>query len=342
MKKTGIILGIILWMIPFISKSQDLLDAVNETFTGVKSIEVKGLFCAVEINENAGSSVMIEGDLRSTRRYDNFRIKYEQDGANLKIWIDMPVISITGVLKGYLRISTPRDVLVKVENASGNISVENVGREILTLQTVSGNINISNIPCKANLKTVSGSITCNLVSGNVVATTTSGGMKIIDIKGAAKINSTSGAVNIQNVLNEVDVSSVSGKLSVSGVYANVTCKSTSGKIELKDVKGIIKTDNTSGGGTFVNVIGEINASSVSGSIKGTSVMLTGNSNFKTSSGTIDISLSNSPKTLSFNLNSSSGSLEAAGIKGEKKLEINEGAIKITGTTSSGGQRYNYK
>jgi len=395
MTRSFIIFSIILWIFPSILKSQYLFDAVNETFTEVNSIEVKGVFCKVEFIENQGSSVLLEGEILGSKRYEVPCIKYEQIGNLLKVWVEIPG-NITGNLKGFLNFSIPKNVLIKVDNSSGNISVNGVGRETLMLNTASGSITISSIPCNANLRTASGSIIANLVSGDLDAKSASGSLKIVDIKGdtkvssasgsiscifiggnldassasgsvkvenvkgSAKLSSSSGSINanlifgdlnakttsgnlkVNDIKGLVKASSSSGTLKIQTVYKDVTVNSTSGTIELKDINGVIKADNTSGGIKLENVFGDINASSVSGSIKGTAVMITGNSVFKTSSGGISVELLNAPNSLSFDLNSTSGNFEAGGTKGSKRLIITEGKIKITGTTTSGNQKYYYQ
>jgi hypothetical protein len=68
-------------------------------------------------------------------------------------------------------------------------------------------------------------------------------------------------------------------------------------------------------------------------------MIIGDSNFKTTSGSIGIALLNVPKSLSFDLQSSSGRLEAGGIKASKRLLVNDGPVKITGNSASGGIKF---
>jgi len=341
MKKTAIILILFLIIYPAFLNSQNLIDAVNEVFTGVKTIDVKGNFCSVEFEENAGSTVRFEGEIRAIKQYEGLYIKRKKTGDVLEVWIEIPK-NVTGQIKGFLNFSVPRDVLVKISTVSGSVSVSNVGREELSINTVSGSITVKNIPCSAKLASVSGSITCNLALDDLIVKSTSGNIKVVDIKGDAVISSTSGSLNIKNVMKNLNANTVSGNINASGAYSKTVCKSTSGKIELTDIKGFIEANNMSQSIILNNVIGEITASSVSGSITGNSVMITGKSSFITSSGNIYITLLNTNKSVSYDLRSTIGRVEADNIKGGNSLIINEGSIKITGSTTSGNIKFNYK
>ena len=320
------------------AKSQNLLDKVEETFANVNSIHVKGVMCKVEFEAIPGSAVRFEGEIRSTKNYEDFRIRYEQKGEQLNVWIDMPK-NITGQNKGLLYFEAPKNVLIKVENISGNVSVIGVGRDNLSVSSVSGSINVSDIPCNASLKSVSGSINATMINGDLNATSTSGSINVSDVTGFANIDGSSGSANIQNVMKTVNASTLSGMLKITGVYSDVKAKSISGLLDLTDIKGKMTLNNTSGEIRLTDIIGDINASTISGAIRGNSVMITGNSNFNSTSGSINFVLLNAEKTLSYELKSASGRIEANGIKGTKELIITEGAIKIKSRTVSGSQKF---
>lgn len=338
MKKIAITLGAILCLCAKTVKSQDLIDSINETFAGVNSICVKGVFCKVEFEDGGSATVHVEGEIRSTNRNKDSRIGYKQTGEHLDVWIDHP-INLRGRTNGFLHFVAPKNVKIMVENVSGSVSVVGIGRETLSVDNVSGSINVKDIPCKAELKSVSGSIKANFIDGDLLAKTISGSINVVDVKGAAELKSVSGTASAQAVVDKLNISTISGSLNIGEVYSDIAAKSTSGRIELKDVKGNITVSAVSGSIKLTSTIGSIKASSGSGSINGSEVMVTDNSNFKTTSGSIDIALLNTPKSLSYELSSVSGRLEANGINGKGELDITEGSVKITGNSVSGSMKF---
>lgn len=338
MIKLVFLLSVILWLYPEFSKSQDLVDQVNESFTDINSVTVKGIFCDVDVEPGSNSTVTLEGEIRATKKYEDLRIKFTKTGNSLEVWVEQPK-NITGQVKGFLNLSIPVTTLLKVENISGSIKVSGVGRDELLLNAISGSIIAGNIPCTARLKTVSGSIKASVIEGDVSAKAVSGSINVNDIKGSADLSSVSGSINASSIIKEVNASSVSGSVNLTDIFSAVKGKTVSGGLHFTNVKGNITANSTSGGISLTGIVGEINASATSGSIKGSSVMLTGNSSFNNTSGSVDIILDNNSDALAFDLHSGSGSLEAAGVRSSKKLVTGSGPVKITGFTASGSQRY---
>ena len=333
-----ILLSLVLWLCPGIVTSQDLVDQVQESFTGVESVTVKGIFCDVKVEAGSNGGVSLEGEIRATRRYEDLRIKFTQKGSLLEVWVEQPR-NIIGQVKGFLNLTVPVSTLLKVQNVSGSVIVQGVGREELSLDAVSGSITASNIPCGASLKTVSGSIKATVVEGDLTAKTVSGSLNVSDVKGSADLGSVSGSVTARGIMKAVIASSVSGSVNLSEVFSDVKGKTVSGGIHFTDIKGNIAVNSTSGSISLTNVVGEIKASSVSGAIRGGGIMLTGVSTFNNTSGSIDLDLDNDVETMSFDLRSGSGGLEAAGARGSKHLVVGTGPVKVNGVTASGSQKY---
>jgi DUF4097 and DUF4098 domain-containing protein YvlB len=338
MIRFSILLSLVLWLWPGVIQSQDLIDQVQESFAGVESVTVKGIFCDVEVVPGSNSTVSLEGEIRATRRYEDLTIKYTQKGSLLEVWVEQPR-NIIGQVKGFLNLTVPVSTLLKVQNVSGSVKVQGVGRELLNLESVSGSITAADIPCGANFKTVSGSIKATIVDGDLVAKTVSGSLNVSDVKGSAELSSVSGSVTGRSILKAVNASSVSGSVHLSEVFSDIKGKSVSGGIHLTDIKGNVTVNSTSGSVSLTNVVGELHASSISGSIKGSGIMLTGASTFKNTSGSINLDLDNDVATMSFDLRSGSGSLEAGGARGDKHLVVGTGPVKVNGNTASGSQKY---
>ena len=90
---------------------------------------------------------------------------------------------------------------------------------------------------------------------------------------------------------------------------------------------------------MTNVDGKLDVETTSGSIRGESVSLDGDSFFESSSGSINIELDNDISSMSFDLKASSGGLRVGSNRSDDRLIIKRGGIQITGRSSSGSQSY---
>jgi hypothetical protein len=282
--------------------SQELLDRVVEIFNGVEMVSIKGSFCKTEIVTGSDAEVILEGEIRSVRRYQDLRIRYVQTGSQLDVWIEHPRHT-TGQLRGLLRLTVPAQTRVEVANLSGSISADGLGNNSTTLETLSGNVEVKNIMGPLKIKTTSGNINGALLGGNVSA------------------QAVSGNISMKDVMGDAEIKTVSGEIVLSRLKGNAVVTSSSGGIRLDEV------------------IGLLDLTTISGAIKGQQVMLTGPSTFKNGSGNIDMMFGNDEATLSFNLKSVSGRIDLFGLIAEKQLIKGEGPIRVTGATTSGNQTY---
>ncbi|MCL2073028.1 MAG: DUF4097 domain-containing protein [Marinilabiliaceae bacterium] len=338
MKNFKVFICFIISFFPIIVSSQFLIDSSDKTFSDVNSIYVKGVFCSVEFKKGASSAVILDGEIRAINPYDELLIYHRQKGNKLEVWVEMPP-HIVGQIKGFLRFTAPSDITLTVENTFGNIIIDGIGNETVTLMTTAGTINANNIPCNAVFTTTTGSINCQSINGDLTVETKSGNISAKDIKGFATINGTSGTINLDKVKEEVNIISTSGSQLISGINSDVTTSATTGRIEVVDVKGNVDVSTTTGQIRLVDIVGEIKAESTKGAIKGNSIKITGNSSFESENGAIEMEFLNQPKTLSYDISSNSGSLEAEGTKNSRRVKIKEGDIMIEGVTTSGNQKY---
>lgn len=331
---------VLIWSFVFMPKSeaQELADQVRESFQGVESIHVKGAFCKVDIQPATGRTVELDGELRSVRRVDGLKIHYALKNGLLDVWIEQPA-RITGQLKGYLSFEVPPGISIKVENVSGEVKVLGVGGENTILETVSGGIVAENIPANLQAKSVSGSIKTNTVSGTLHARSVSGALNLVSVGGIADVSSVSGSIVVKSVMGDIKSGNTSGSTNISEVMGIADIKSVSGSVSVTGVKGDVAASTASGSIEVREIVGSLNLTSTSGGIKGSAVILTGNSNFKSSSGSVDISFGNDLSGMTFDLRASSGSVSVGDTRGANQLNVGNGPIVVRGTTTSGSQRY---
>jgi hypothetical protein len=318
--------------------SQELLDRVVEIFNGVEMVSIKGSFCKTEIVTGSDAEVILEGEIRSVRRYQDLRIRYVQTGSQLDVWIDHPRHS-TGQLRGLLRLTVPAQTRVEVANLSGSISADGLGNNSTTLETLSGNVEVKNIMGPLKIKTTSGNINGALLGGNVSAQAVSGNISMKDVQGECQLSSISGNLRASNALNGVGLNTTSGNITLSDVIGDAELRTVSGEIVVSRLKGNAVATSSSGGIRVEEVIGLLDLTTISGAIKGQQVMLTGPSTFNNGSGNIDMMFGNDAEALSFNLKTVSGRIDVYGLTAEKQLVKGEGPISVTGATTSGNQTY---
>ncbi len=325
--------------LPFLAISamaQPLTDQIDKQFSNITQLVIEGSFCDVSINGNNTQQIEFKGEVYSDAAV---KIKYEQSGTTLKVWLDKPK-NMIGKNKGKLNFIAPVNTCLSIKTASGSIVTENVGKGSFSFNTASGSIRLSNIGSSLTANTASGSIQASKVNGDVTTGTASGSQTFTDLQGNLVAKAASGSISIKNITGDVNASAASGSINLSGGGNTIKLNTASGSIKASDVNGLLSANTASGGISLERISGTLNISSVSGSQQGTAITLTANANFNSVSGDIRMALTNSTEQLAFNLESVSGSLTAKGTNGARKLQTGNGTIKITGKSVSGSQTYN--
>jgi DUF4097 and DUF4098 domain-containing protein YvlB len=116
-----------------------------------------------------------------------------------------------------------------------------------SIQSVSGNIHISNIDGRVVARSVSGDVTAGRVGQDADVDSVSGDAKVSDVGGRASVRSVSGDVDVSNVSNDLEAKSVSGDVVVRQIRGYVSAESVSGDIAISDSDPTnLKASTTSG------------------------------------------------------------------------------------------------
>lgn len=94
--------------------------------------------------------------------------------------------------------------------------------------------------------------------------------------------------------SDLDLETRAGRIAVGGVKGSIVAESSAGTVEIQDCRGTVKARSRAGSVNFKNVDGVVSARSSAGSIKFSGVLSKGESWFRTSVGSIDISLLGQP------------------------------------------------
>jgi len=338
MKKIAVILLAVFSGFSWNSCAQSLADQVNSRYEGIENVKVEGVFCDVTVEPGTTDEVVLEGEIRSTRKADDYSIEVRKEGSELVVWVEHPR-NMTGNVKGFLAFRAPRDVSFDVENVSGNIDVsENTASE-LSLKSVSGDVTVSGVEGETNLQTVSGVIRASELGGPLTAKSVSGDQELSGIKGFLATGSTSGNISVEMVEGHAEISTTSGNVSGRNLPGGVSVKSTSGDVKLDIVREKLTAKSVSGDVTFSDVTGILDIRTTSGDQKGKKVMFTGESSFNAISGDIHVDYDNLEESLGFDLRSGSGDLSAGGITADGSLKKAGGEYMIKGSTTSGDQTF---
>jgi len=282
--------------------TQDILAEADFSLKDVKSLEVEGGFCNVELKGSSGSSLTMNARIEGNDNPDKYEIVYRVDNGRIKVWIERPNSSWRNI-KGWMKFDVPKHIDVKIDNSSGNIQAEDLESNEIYLEASSGNITAENLKGLLNLKCSSGNITLEGQDGRTTARASSGNLRIEEVTG------------------------------------DLNAHASSGNITISDIRGDIEADCSSGNIRLSDTEGRLTIGTSSGNIRGEGILLTGDSRFKASSGGVTIELKNSKEDLSFDLDTGSGNLYAAGSSADDKLILKRGPITISGITTSGNQRY---
>ncbi len=334
MKRFVYLFPVLLLWGSLITDAQEVLDNIDSNFSGVEAIHVKGVFCDVKAVPGSAGTVHLTGEIRSARRGDEVKIKTRQNGSSLEVWIELPR-SLRGNVRGYLNFAVPSATSIRVENVSGNVKVNGVGRDEMWLESVSGNVEASEIPCDLLAKSVSGNVSASVIEGNLEARSVSGNLNIANVKGTLRANSVSGNLKVEMIEGVTSLETTSGDCSAKNLMSSLSAKSTSGNVNITGTKGDIKAMSISGDVVLNESVGSLDIETLSGSQRGDKLMLTGDSRFHSMSGDITMTFLNPQGALRYRLSSNSGSLRTAGLSAKKQLVTDDGSILVTGSSMSG-------
>jgi hypothetical protein len=321
-----------------IGDAQEVLASISSSFSGVETIQVKSVFCNVKVYAGSSQTVEVDGEIRGVRRVDEIKIRTQQSGSVLEVWVEYPR-NFRGNVKGFLDLEVPVEVSLKAESVSGNIKATGVGRELVWLKTVSGNVEAQGIPCDLEAASVSGNVIARMIEGNLEAQSVSGNLQVSNVTGALKGGSTSGNVKVEMIEGAVKVKTTSGDCILNNVLNSTSVTSTSGSIRISGSKAHLKAYSLSGDILLEECVGSFNLETLSGDQKGNGLMLTDSSQFHSASGNISMLFSNPEGALSYRLSSGSGSLKAAGQSADRQLVVENGPIVVIGVSASGSQSY---
>lgn len=276
----------------------------EETFQGIKEIELEGKFLEVSYEGKSGETEVYLNGFLEAAESSGMEISYRQSGSKLKI-------EVTGDLEigwnfgnqtdGYISLTGPEDIKLNLTNGSGSIEVLNVVHDVIDLKVNSGSITAKALEVgQMNLNASSGSIKGEALTGKVNAQVNSGGINFKEIEGDVEAKASSGSIKMEDVTGVVDATVNSGSIKLIGVTE----------------------------------LGKLSASS--GSVNAENSGLGNRTSLEANSGSVSIQTPSDLKAFNFDLKANSGSVKVGNHDSGKELELDNGAsATIRGKVSSG-------
>lgn len=279
---------------------QSILASHEFEADNITSITLEGKFCDVFVKK--GPKVMFNGVIEGSGDPEDYEITSDIRGSNLYIRVEKYSRGWDRMIRSDLKLEVPENVLLNIENSSGDIDVTGISGERIVIEATSGDIDIRGI------------------EGRLQVGSTSGDLEIRQVRGSIIAKSTSGSQEYEEIVGDLETVSTSGDIDIDNYDGNVRAEATSGSIRLE--RGV----------------GEMYLRTTSGDIDGYYVVLKGDAEFRASSGDVEIELANRLDEFSFDLQTSSGSLRVGSRSSEKNLYMKQGGYWIRGVTSSGDIR----
>jgi len=151
--------------------------------------------------------------------------------------------------------------------------------------------------------------------------------------------STTGGIEVLGSSGELEIGSTTGSLEIDDFEGTITASSTTGRHHYEEIIGQIDARSTTGRVEFSDVTARLRVRTSTGSQTGHDVLLTENSSFEATTGSIDMDLVNDLDDLEFDLTSTTGSLRVGDERSQRRLFFGGSGVEVNATTSTGSQRF---
>ncbi|PWD98759.1 DUF4097 family beta strand repeat-containing protein [Marinilabilia rubra] len=309
-----------------------------KSYDNIESLEVKGDFCKVIVTSSTNDKVEVDALIEASKKIDGFNINEKVEGTKLTLSVNTPDEHVS-TKSGEIAIKVPQDCNIKVKTRSGYIEAIDISTGNLDADASYGKIILNEASGNFKLKTSTGSIQVSNLKGDLNAKTTSGDIELKDINGQTMLITDKGLIDLQNIKGSLNTQTNTSAQKISDVDGDLKLRTSTGELALKNIDGHLQTINDDGDVWIEDLKGTMDLKSISGNLNGEGILLTGNSNFETTKGRIDMALKNDQKELTYELESNYGFLYIPGKSKKKRLKSGKGSIHVTAISNNGAQRF---
>ncbi len=154
-----------------------------------------------------------------------------------------------------------------------------------------------------------------------------------------RLESSTGAIYLADLSGDARVESNTGEIQVERIAGNLRVRGSTGSQDLRDINGSVDAKTTTGSITIRSSAGSFTLETGTGSQQGRELLVTGDSSFESTTGSIHMDFRNQLEDFFFDLESSVGGIEVGSVSGRGELIFGRGPISIRGESSTGSQSY---
>jgi|GEM_PF-5084674 len=291
-------------------ETDDSVYNIDQTFSGVKSIEVHSDFGSINIQPSRSNDVQLTGRIevmRKARKDPQFEISYEQTGTRLEVVVQQKgkqtdLSDESSVLD--FEVPPGTNLILRADN--GNINFNDLEGGNCDAESSFGDVRGSNCRSTISATALSGTVDLSKITGNVNATSSFGDVILSEITGNIAAHAASGNFIGNLFTGNCVIDSDFGDITVHNSVGTMRLTAESGNIYIDSLKAPeCRIESSFGDVTLTSVTAPANLTVQSGDIKITA--LTGD----------------------LNLESAFGNVTVNNMTGELDLDVNSGNISVT-------------
>lgn len=213
--------------------------------SGINAVTVENLSGEVVIIGWDQASVTVKGELDDKAE----KLIFEQKGKTINIKVDLPQHSRWNTKGSQLTIHMPAHLRLNFESVSSDVELTNLTNNVM-VKTVSGDIQATALSDRIELSSVSGNIKTKSLKGHVSLSTVSGDIVDKDSMGSMQLQAVSGEISSDSTAHDVLINNISGNTALSLAEIDELKASTvSGDIKVSlslNNNGVVKASSVSG------------------------------------------------------------------------------------------------
>jgi hypothetical protein len=271
----------------------------NFEYDGVRQLRVDANTFDVSIQGTRGRRTSLE--IRN--QPDNYRVLHSVSGDRLEVWVEREFSLLGRPHRGELVFLVPGDAELEVKVSTGDVRISDIRTDRMSVNSSTGDVLVTDVSAALRVETSTGEVEVQDSAGSFTITTSTGEITLVRTSGDVTAASSTGAHRYEDAIGNIDA------------------RSTTGEIMLDGVQGALRLRTSTGEQT------------------GRGVSLTGDSSFESSTGNIEMDLTNDVEDLEFNLRSTTGSLEVGREQSQRELYLGGTGFLVRGNSSTGSQEY---
>jgi len=268
-------------------------------YDGIHEIEIDAGTFDVDLQGTRGRRTSLE--VRD--QPDNVEILHSRSDDRLEIWTERRFSFFNRPHRGTLVLLVPADAEVRIRTSTGDVTVRNLRGDRFFADTTTGDVRLQEI------------------ATSVRAETSTGAIEIVDSAGQFDLTTTTGRIMLESVTGDVVAESSTGRQSYTDLIGDLVAHSTTGRIEIDGSQGSLDIRTSTG------------------NQEGRRIVLSGDSSFESSTGSIRMDFVDDIERLEFDLRSTTGSLRVGREDSQRQLYLGGTGFTIRGKSSTGSQEY---